>query len=186
MDDIQTHKAKLNLKKLLSNKSWNLEGFHANSDLVVNAYAYDPFDTGEVALAGFTEQDLVRLKQIKEPIEVVCGAVDQQFKRYVMAPEAQVRKRIEELGVLMGIYMVNTSSYQALCAKEKTGHRHFIILLYRNRHTNECTLRPFGLVSQEAILGAVTIKQYAQPVIARDEVANPNYFNPSPVVPIRR
>ncbi|WP_152456575.1 hypothetical protein [Microbulbifer sp. THAF38] len=186
MDDIQAYRAKKKLKKMLSNKSWNLEGFHAKSDLVVNAYLYDPFDTGEVALAGFTEQDISRLKQIKEPIEAVCGAVDQQFKRYVMAAGAQIRKRIEELGILMCIYMLNTASYQTLCAKEKTGHRHFIILLYRNRHTNVCTLRPFSLVSQEAILDVEMIKQYAQSVIARDEVANPSYFNASPVVPIRR
>lgn len=186
MDDIQAYRAKQKIKKLLSSKSWNLEGFHANSDLVVNVYTYDPFDTGEVALAGFTEQDISRFKEVKEPIEAVCGAVDQQFKRYAVATGSQIRKRIEELAILMGIYMVNTASYQTLRANEKTGYRHFIILLYRNRHTNECTLRPFGLVSQEEILCAETIKEYAQSVIARDEVANPGYFNASPVIPIRR
>ena len=186
MDDIQAHKAKKKLKKMLSSKSWNMEGFHANSDKAINAYVYDPFDSKQIALAGFTEQDLVRLKQIKEPIEAVCGAVDQQFKRYVNASGGGIRKRVEELGVLIGIYMVNTTSYQTLCANEKDGHRHFIILLYRNRHTNECTLRPFGLVSQEPILEAELIKQYAQSVIARDELANPSYFNSSPVVPFRR
>ncbi len=58
MDDIQAHKAKKKLKKMLSSKSWNMEGFHANSDIEVNAYVYDPFDSEQIALAGFTEQDL--------------------------------------------------------------------------------------------------------------------------------
>ena len=186
MDDIQAYKAKKKLRKKLSNKSWNLEGFHATSALVVNAYVYDPFDTNEVALVGFTEQDLDRLKQIDEPIEVICGAVDQQFKRYVEAIGKQVKKRVEELGILLGLYMVNTASYQTLCANDKPGHRHFIILLYRNRHTNECTLRPFSLVSKEEILHSDAVKQYAQSVISRDEVVNPGYFNSSPILPIRR
>ncbi len=50
MDDIQAHKAKKKLKKMLSSKSWNMEGFHANSDIAVNAYVY--------GLAGAFEQKL--------------------------------------------------------------------------------------------------------------------------------
>ena len=185
MDDIQAYKAKKKLRKKLNSKSWNLEGFHAESDVVIKVYAYDPFDSDEVALAGFTGQDLDRLKQIKEPIGVICGAVDQQFKHYVEASEKQIRKRVEELGMLLGLYMLNTSSYQALCANDNPGFRHFIILLYRNRHTGECNLRPFSLVSEEDVLSAEAIKQYAQPVIVRDEAVNPGFFNTSPVVPIR-
>ncbi len=185
MDDLQAYKAKKNLRRKLSNKSWNLEGFHAKADLVINAYAYDPFDTKEVALVGYTNQDIERLKQIKEPIEIICGAVNHQFTRYVAASEKQVKKRIEELGILLGLYMVNTSSYQTLCGNDSPGHRHFVILLYRNRHTNECTLRPFSLVSKDEILDSDTVKQYAQSVISRDEVMNPGIFNASPVVPIR-
>lgn len=186
MDDIQAYKAKKKLRKKLNSKSWNLEGFHAKSDLVIKAYAYDPFDSDEVALVGFTNQDLDRLKQMKAPIEAICSAVDQQFKRYVEASEKQLRKRVEELGILLGLYMLNTASYQTLCANDGSGYRHFIILLYRNRHTGESTLRPFSLVSKEEVLGTDAVKQHAQSVIARDEVVNPGFFNSSPVIPFRR
>lgn len=185
MNDIEAYKAKKKLKKKLINRSWKLEGFHAKTEVLVRAYVYDPFDSETLSMAGFTLNDIEGLKKIKEPVEVICGAVDQQFKSYVSANEKQIKKQIELLGMLTGLYMLNTKTYTSLLNNQEDGYRQFIVLLYRNKHTGEATLRPFSLVSKEEFLDGDQVKEYARQVIARDEIVNPGYFNSSPVVPIR-
>lgn len=185
MDEIKAYKAKKKLKKKLMNRSWKLEGFHAKEEVVIRGYVYDPFDSQTLSMAGFTQADIEGLEKIREPVEVISGAVDQQFKSYVSAKDKQIKKQVELLGMLTGLYMVNTKTYISLMKNQEHGYRQFIVLLYRNKHTGEATLRPFSLVSQQEFLDGDQVKAYASQVIARDEIVNPDYFNSSPVVPIR-
>ena len=189
MDDIKAHKAKRKLSKDLTDKSWQLEGFHAQSETVLTAYIYDPCDSKALALAGFTLSNIEHFKTLNEPMEVVSTMLEQHFDRYLLAKVsatgAYVENRLEALGTLMGAYMVNTKTYTALCENEDEGYRHFITLLYRNKYTKDCAVRPFSLVNQQQFLDGEQVKALAQQVIVRDETVNPQFFSPSPVVSIK-
>ncbi len=185
MDDIQAHKAKKTLKRRLKKHNWVLQDFDPNSKIAITAYCYEPFDSQELAMCGLTSRDIELMSNIDEAIEVISGSVGHAFQQYLAAMSKQLKKRTEELVILLELYMVNTSTYQQLINRKQEGkHLHFIVLLYRNKYTEEVNMRPFSLLSDKQVLSIDEIKSYAASVIGRDEKINPGFFNSSPVVPI--
>ena len=187
MNDLETIKAKKKLRRNLENNQWRLGECQPEETSELIIYCYDPFDTKQLSMAGLTKNNLIQLIAFKEPVTVISGTVSQVFSQYVLAKGNVIQKRAWELGVLAGAYAVKTSTYEQLMLKpvEAGMHRHFVILLYRNRHTGETTLRPFSLVSDKEILSIDEVKALSLPVIKRDELVNPGYFNSSPVIPIK-
>lgn len=187
MNDFTAHKARKALKKRLKGQNWAMRSFTPEEEPMIMMYVFDPFDSQEMATAGLYQGQLPEYERIPEPVEVVCDGLVRSFKSYVGATESQVSKRVQELGILMGAYMVKTQTYQALKAQQVDAgnHRHFVILLYANRYTGETNLRPYSLVSAEQILSTSDVKYSAGEIIERDELLNPGHFAKSPVVPIK-
>lgn len=185
MDEVTRQRAKKALKKQLKAANWNLQDYDSSQDIEMMVYCYDHFDTRQMMLAGLRQSDINQLAKFKQPMDVVATAVDGAFIDYAQSKsEAIQRKRTEVLGMLSGLYAINTNTYQKLLATQKAEgmFRHFVILLYRNKHTKECNLRPFSLVSDKSILSQVDIEKAAIPVIKRDEEMNPQFFHSSPVI----
>lgn len=188
MNEFNAHKARKALKKRLKEHNWTMRSFTPDDEPMIMMYVFDPFVSQEMATAGVYQGQLADYESIPEPIEVVCDGLAKSFRSYLGATEQQLAKRIEELGILMGAYMVKTQTYQALQAQrvDAGNSRHFIILLYANRHTGETNLRPYSLVSPKQILATSEVRSSAAQIIERDKTVNPGHFVKSPVVPIRQ
>lgn len=187
MDDIKARREKKKLKKELSENNWAMEVFE-DSHLKMMVYCYDHFDTGEMHLAGLRQDDIDNLTQIEQPMDVICGAVGSAFIDLTQANSGKlVRQRSKVMGAACGLYAVNTETFTKLMGttKNETQHRHFIILMYRNKFTKEFSLRPFSLISEKSVLSTDDIKRFSQPIIQRDEEFNPGFFCPSPVIALR-
>ena len=188
IDDLQAHKAKQKLKMQLKNANWKLQQCDSSENFEMMLYCYDHFDTEQMMLAGLRDSDIKRLTEMKQPMDIITSAVDATFVEYASAKNDKIqRKRAETLGMVSALYAINTSTYQKLKStplpEGKT--KHFIVLLYRNKFTRECNLRPFSLMSETSILSIDDVKRASLPIIHRDQEVNPGFFNLSPVVSLK-
>lgn len=188
MNDIEKYKAKKQLKAELKKANWQLQLFNDGTEFDLMLYCYDALDTKKMVLAGLCSKDITYLSSKNYPIEVLASSVNSAFESYNTAKNSKAeQKNANFLSVLSSMYALNTETFKKLLnttnPEQKT--KHLIVMLYRNKHTSECNLRPYSLLNGNKVLTLSEVKQASQPIISRDKNLNPHFFDLSPVIKMR-
>jgi len=189
MNDILKAKKRRIIKETISNKDWVLRDANAVVDTTTMLYLYDNSSEDTIGLFGFTPSniaDLGNLISTDFSIDDICDSVTFSINEFMCTKNKQPKSMLSDLGMLLGLYMINTQTFKVLEQKEKKDnlHKQFVVVRYNNEHTGECVLRPLAFLSENMVNSSSEIHSLILPLINRDKQVNPHYFPSSPVTPI--
>lgn len=177
---------KKSLGALFKKQGWNLNTTYATADTPnVFIYVVDVFDTGEVALIGSTESEMIKAEQAGFSNQE-CSEGLGFFLKQTPANKFAEEHLASGLASAACLYLASTKTWAQGKSYLKQGYSmHAVILNYSYQGSNTGNLRPFACFDKAEPFTVERLAEHANQTVLHDRLKMPHLLPSAEIKPFK-